>query len=77
MPRSSAARQHPVLQSRLTTYVIAAAALLVIALFAPTVATSWVMALLLIALIVGGIEVVRSIVRREVLLDSKDASRLP
>ena len=57
----------PVLQNRLTTYGIAAAALLVIALVAPTVATSWVMALLLVALIVLGVEVVRSIVRREVV----------
>ncbi len=37
--RSAAA---PTLESRPTTYVIAAAALLVIALVAPTVATSWV-----------------------------------
>ena len=57
----------PVLQSRVTTYVIAAAALLVISLVAPTVATSWVMALLLIALIVVGIEVVRGIVQREIV----------
>ena len=57
----------PVLQSRVTTYAIAAAALLVIALLAPSVATSWLMALLLIALIVAGIELVRRIVGREVV----------
>ncbi len=56
----------PVLHSRVTTYAIAAAALLVISLVAPTVVTSWVMALILIALIVAGIEVVRAIVGREV-----------
>ena len=60
--RSAAA---PVLQSRAATYTIAAAALLVIALVAPTVATSWLMGLLLIALIVVGIEIVRSIIGRE------------
>ena len=55
----------PVLESRVTTYLVAAVALLVIALVAPTVVTSWVMALVLIALIVAGVEVVRGVVRRE------------
>ena len=49
-------------QNRLATYGVAAVALLVLALVAPTVATSWVMALILIVLIVAGIEVVRRIV---------------
>ncbi len=53
---------HPVLENRLATYAVAAGALLVLALVAPTVATSWVMALILIVLIVAGIEVVRRIV---------------
>ena len=57
----------PVLESRPTTYAITAAALLVISLVAPAVATSWLMALLLIALVVAGVEVVRGIVRREVV----------
>ena len=56
---------HPVLENRLATYAVAAVALLVLALVAPTVATSWVMALILIVLIVAGIEVVRRIVLRE------------
>ena len=47
------------------TYAVAAGALLVLALVAPTVATSWVMALILIVLIVAGIEVVRRIVLGE------------
>jgi hypothetical protein len=52
---------HPVLENRLATYAVAAGALLVLALVAPAVATSWVMALILIVLIVAGIEVVRRI----------------
>ena len=55
----------PILQNRLATYAIAAFALLVLALVAPAVATSWVMALILIALIVAGIEVIRGVVQRE------------
>ena len=51
----------PVLENRLATYAVAAGALLVLALVAPTVATSWVMALILIVLVVAGIEVVRRI----------------
>ena len=53
---------HPVLENRLATYAVAAGALLVLSLVAPTVVTSWVMALILIVLIVAGIEVVRRIV---------------
>ena len=55
----------PVLESRPTTYTIAAVALLVIALFAPPVARGWLTAVVLIGLVVAGIEVVRAIVHRE------------
>ena len=65
--RAAQAREaaHPLLENRLATYAVAAVALLVLALFAPTVATSWVAALVLVVLIVAGIEVVRSIALRE------------
>ena len=60
-----------------TTYAIAAVALLMIALLAPTVATSWVMALFLIALIVAGLEIVcRVIVGREAASPPNRAHRL-
>ena len=55
----------PVLENRVTTYALAAGALLVLALVAPAIARGWLSALVLIALIVAGIEVVRSIVLRE------------
>ena len=55
----------PVLQSRPTTYAIAAGALLALVLVAPQIARGWLSALLLIALIVAGIEVVRNIVLRD------------
>jgi hypothetical protein len=55
----------PVLEKRATTYGIAAVALLALVLVAPQIARGWLSALLLIALIVVGIEVVRNIVRRE------------
>jgi hypothetical protein len=55
----------PVLEKRATTYGIAAVALLELVLVAPQIARGWLSALLLIALIVVGIEVVRNIVRRE------------
>ena len=55
----------PILQNRPATYAIAAVALLVLVLVAPAFATSWLMALLLIALIVAGIEVVRNIVLQD------------
>ena len=54
----------PVLQSRPATYGLAAVALIVLVLVAPAFATSWLTALLLIALIVAGIEVVRRNVLR-------------
>ena len=55
----------PVLENRVTTYAIAAGALLVLALVAPAIARGWLSALLLIGLIVAGIEVVRNIALRE------------
>jgi hypothetical protein len=60
----------PVLQSRLTTYAIAAGVLLALALVAPQLSRGWLSALLLIGLVVAGIEVVRGIVRREEPLSS-------
>jgi len=59
--RSAAA---PALQSRPTTYAIAAAAILALALVAPQIARGWLSAVLLIALIVAGVEVVRNTVLR-------------
>ena len=55
----------PILEDRVKTYAIVAGALLVIALVAPVFARGWIMALLLIALVVAGVEVVRNIVHRE------------
>lgn len=55
----------PVLENRVTTYGIAAVALLVLALVAPLFARGWLMSLVLIGLAVVGIEVVRSIVQRQ------------
>ncbi len=65
--RAAQARRaaQPILESRLTTYAIAAGALLVLGLVAPFFTRGWTMTLLLIALVVVGIEVVRSIVQRE------------
>ena len=54
----------PILESRPTTYTIAAVALLVVALVTPPIARGWLTALALIALVVAGIEVVRAIVNR-------------
>jgi hypothetical protein len=55
----------PVLENRVTTYGIAAVALLVLALVAPLFARGWLMSLVLIALAVAGIEVVRRVVGQE------------
>jgi hypothetical protein len=55
----------PVLESRPATYAFAAVALLVVALVAPPIARGWLTALVLIALVVVGVEVVRSIALRE------------
>ena len=55
----------PALESRPTTYAIAAVGILVLALFAPTVATSWVAALVLVILVVAGIEVIRRVALSE------------
>ncbi len=54
----------PVLASRPTTYAIAAVALLALVLVAPQIARGWFMAVLLVALIVAGVEVVRNTVLR-------------
>lgn len=55
----------PLLESRPTTYTIAVVALLVIALIAPPIARGWLTALILIALVVAGVEVVRHLVLKE------------
>lgn len=55
----------PILESRPTTYTIAVVALLVVALVTPPIARGWLTALALIALVVAGIEVVRTIVNRK------------
>jgi hypothetical protein len=55
----------PILQKRVTTYGIAAVALLGIALVAPALARGWLSALVLLALVIVGVEVVRNIVLRE------------
>ena len=55
----------PVLEKRVTTYAIAAGAVLVLGLLAPLFARGWTMSLLLLALVIVGVEVVRNIVLRE------------
>ncbi len=65
--RAAQARRaaQPVLQNRLATYGVAAVLLLVLSLFTPTVGRGWASTLILLALVIGGIEVVRGIVQRE------------
>ena len=55
----------PVLENRLATYSIAAGAVLVLGLIAPLFARGWTTSLILLALVIGGVEVVRNIVQRE------------
>ena len=55
----------PALENRATTYGIAVVAVLALLLVAPQISRGWLSALLLIALVVAGIEVVRAIVLRE------------
>ena len=55
----------PVLENRLATYSIAAGSVLVLGLIAPLFARGWTSSLILLALIIGGVEVVRNIVERE------------
>ena len=55
----------PVLENRLASYAIAAGSVLVLALIAPLFARGWTSSLILLALIIGGVEVVRNIVQRE------------
>jgi hypothetical protein len=64
--RAAQARRaaQPIFENRLTTYSIAAVSLLALALVAPPFARSWATALILIALVVAGVEVVRNIVQR-------------
>lgn len=65
--RAGAARRaaQPILQSRPTTYAIAAGAVLVLGLVAPPFARGWATALVLIGLIIVGVEAVRTVVQRE------------
>jgi hypothetical protein len=65
--RAAQARRaaRPVLEKRVTTYAIAAGAVLVLGLLAPLFARGWTMSLLLLALVIVGVEVVRNIVLRE------------
>jgi hypothetical protein len=53
------------LENRLTTYAVAAGALLVLVLVAPAIARGWLSALVLLGLIAVGVEVVRSVALRE------------
>jgi hypothetical protein len=55
----------PILQSRASTYAIAAVVVLALALVAPLFARGWLMSLVLLGLAVAGIEVVRGIVIRQ------------
>ena len=49
----------------MTTYALAAGALLVLALVAPAIARGWLSALVLLALVIPGVEVIRNIALRE------------
>ena len=55
----------PALENRVTTYALAAGALLVLVLVAPAIARGWLSALVLLALVIVGVEVVRNLVLRE------------
>jgi hypothetical protein len=55
----------PVLENRVTTYAIAAGSVLVLGLLVPLFARGWTISLFLLALVIVGVEVVRSIVLRE------------
>ena len=72
--RTGAPRRRSVLESRPTTYAIAAVALLVVALVTPPIARGWLTALVLIALVVVGVEVVQGIALREAQLDRAPSS---
>ena len=65
--RAAQARRaaQPVLVNRVTTYAFAAGALLVLALVAPAIARGWLSALVLLALVILGVEVIRNIALRE------------
>jgi hypothetical protein len=55
----------PVLENRLTTYAIVAGSVVVLGLIAPLFARGWTMALLMIALVIVGVEVIRRVVLRD------------
>jgi hypothetical protein len=65
--RAAQARRaaRPILENRVTTYAIAAGAVLVLGLLAPLFARGWTISLVLLALVIVGVEVVRNIVLRE------------
>ena len=65
--RAAQARRaaQPVLENRVTTYALAAGALLVLVLVAPAIARGWLSALVLLALVILGVEVIRNIALRE------------
>lgn len=55
----------PTLENRWATYGIAGGCLLVLALIAPLFTRGWVASLVMLALVIVGVEVIRSIVQRE------------
>ena len=55
----------PILENRRATYGIAAGSVLVLALIAPLFTRGWATSLVLLALVIAGVEVVRTIVQRE------------
>ena len=55
----------PILENRWAAYGIAVGFLLVLALIAPLFARGWAVSLVMLALVIGGVEVVRGIVQRE------------
>jgi hypothetical protein len=55
----------PVFEKRPTTYAVAVVLLLVLALVTPPVARGWLMALILVALVIAGVELLRNLVLRE------------
>ena len=64
----------PVLENRLATYSIAAGSVLVLGLIAPLFARGWTSSLILLALVIGGVEVVRNIVEREAETPATDTA---
>jgi hypothetical protein len=60
----------PALENRWAAYGIAVCFLLILALIAPLFARGWAASLVMLALVIGGVEVVRNIVLREAQLKS-------